>query len=228
MKGLIRPSQIVEETPLDRILKAWLKNDLQSLRESDQKILERIEAIDKQYNHGFIVKEKRHNSLDGTKYKHSFKRMYRSKEIAQWVSTKFDVSIRQAYIDIEMSNRFFHNAIPRDEKEFGKGLYIEYGEEMMARAVDAGDYRAAAAIYKQLSKMKGYDTHDDNTFDLSKWQPEDTIIVDDPSELDFPFPKLEEDPDTIKARLLKSFKKGLMNSLTDDAESIEEEGEEDA
>lgn len=228
MKAMIRPSQISEETPLDRILRAWLKGDLENLRDSDKSILERIEAVDKQRRHGFIVKEKRYSVVDGTKYKHSFKRMYSKKELAEWIKTRFDVSLRQAYTDIDMSERFFLTSIPRDEKEFGKGLYIEYGEEQMARAADAGDHRAAVAYYKVLVTMKGYDKHDSDTFDLTKWQPEETIIVDDPSDLDFPFPKLEEDPEDIKARLLKSFKKGLMNSLTEDAESVEEERDEDA
>uniref|UniRef100_F4C2D4 Uncharacterized protein n=1 Tax=Sphingobacterium sp. (strain 21) TaxID=743722 RepID=F4C2D4_SPHS2 len=217
----LNPKNIRPETALDRILKAWLANKIDELRQDDKNLLERMEEIDRRIKAGYVVEEPRIASLTGSPYIHTFKRPFRKKELAEWVMQRFKVSSRQAYADIDASNHFFLNTVSRDEKEFAKGVYIEWGEEMMARAHSEGDHRAAAAFFKELNKMRGFDKQDSDIFDLSKWQPEEPVLIDDPTVLGFP--ALEEDEEVIKARLLKSFKADFIEKLSEDAEEIDEE-----
>ncbi|WP_353183574.1 hypothetical protein [Parapedobacter lycopersici] len=223
--SLIRAKDIEVEGPLDRIYKAWLSNKLDGLRQSDKDQLTRMERVDSLIRNKQLQKEKRYATDTGKPYDFQFKRPWKKKELADWLRTEFGVSHRQAYIDIELSNRFFNSLETPQDREFARGMQIEWGEEMMARAEAAGDFRAAAAFFKELNQIKGLRTIQSETFDPSQLIPSEPILLDDPSKLGFP--ALEEPVEVVKDRLMKQLKKGFIETLVEDAEEVDGVDEEE-
>lgn len=220
--SVIRYNQVDPVTPLDRILRAWLKDKLDTLSESDQRILDRISEVEKRYRKGYTVKQKAWNVLDGSAYEESYKRPYRRKELADWQVKRFGVSLRQAYEDIRMAEQFFLYHETRNDKEFARGQMIMWGEELMYEAKFKGEFRAAAAFFKELRLLKGLDKFEDETFDPSKFEPINPIIITDPSEIGF---EKMENPTAVVEELKKSLKKSVLDKILDDAEDIEDESE---
>lgn len=214
-------SDIGKETPLDRILRAWLKDDLDILSPTDQEILERISEVDKRFRKGYTIKKKAVDEMNGREYKEKlYKRPYRKKELADWQVKRFGISLRQAYEDIRMAEQFFLFNEGREDKEFGRGQQIMWGTDLMHQAAYNGDFRAASAFFKELNKLKGLDKPDDFNFDPSKFEPINPIIVTDVSEVGFE--KLD-DPNALVAELRKSFKQSVLDKFMNDAEDVEEE-----
>src|SRR5690606_20810093 len=114
---------------------------------------------------------------------------------------RFGVSLAQAYIDIEMAERFFLTTERRPDKEFARGMQIYWGEDAMARAQADGDHRAAAAFFKELNKIRGLDKFEDESANLKDFRPIKPVIVSDPSELGF---EKIDNPDKVVAELRKS------------------------
>lgn len=219
MKSEIKPRDIKATTPLDRILKSWLAHDLESLSDEDKGILQRITEIDKRIREGMLVTRKKNNAF-GVEYEANFTRPMRFKELVDWHTELFQISSRQAYVDIAMAKQFFLSTESRDDKEFARGQMIQQGEEMMFEAASQSDFKSAASFFKELRLLRGLDKFDADAPDLSKWEPLQPRIVSDPSELGF---DLIENPDAVVARLKKSFKKGVVEKMLDDAEEIENE-----
>lgn len=190
---LINPKQISTDTALNRITKAWLSHDLDSLSDADKQLLERISEADKQLQHGKLIRK---NGKD-------FSRPMRVKELAEWLVERFQISLRQAYADVETAKQFFLSTQSRNDKDFARGQMIQLGEEFMCEAAVRGDFKAAAAFFKELRLLHGLDKIDVETPDLSSWEPVTPVIVSDPSELGFE--KLEQ-PDQLVQKLLKSLK----------------------
>lgn len=185
MNGL-RPKNVKGKTALDIILKAFLKNELDSLSEEHQSILQRITEVDKRIRAGYTVKKVKFDyDLNMEVEDYRFTRPYRKSELAEWQRARFNISLSQAYIDIEWAERFFLTTERRPDKEFARGMMIYWGEETAAEARANGDYRAFAAIYKELSKIRGLDKEDDPGFDPEKFKPIEPEIVADPSDLGF-------------------------------------------
>ncbi len=205
----IKPCDVKESTPLDRILKSWLSHDLDNLSDKDKGILQRITEIDKHMQMGKLVKGN----------KGDFFRPLRFKELVEWHVERFNISHRQAYVDIAMAKQFFLSTETRDEKEFARGQMIQQGEEMMFEAASQSDFKSAAAFFKELRLLRGLDKIDIDTPDISKWEPVLPRIIDDPTELGFE--KIDQ-PHRLVDRLLKSFKKGSVDKLLDDDPNIEE------
>ena len=221
----LRPRHVRGNTALDIILKAFLKNDLKSLSQEHQDILERISEVDTRIRKGYTVQEPRITALTGQPYIHSYNRPYRKKELAEWQVARFGVSLSQAYIDIEMAERFFLTTEKRPDKEFARGMMIHWGEDAMARAISEGDYRAAAAFFKELNKIKGLDRDDVPEFDPEKFMPIQPVIVADPSELGFD--KIDN-VDLVVSTLNKDLRKSKMMDrlLKKEAEDVDFEEEE--
>lgn len=206
----IKSRDIKSTTPLDRILKAWLAHDLDNLSEEDKGILQRITEIDKRMQAGQLVKGN----------KGDFSRPMRLKELVEWHTERFKISSRQAYADIAMAKQFFLSTETRDDKEFARGQMIQQGEEMMFQAAAQSDFKSAAAFFKELRLLRGLDKIDVETPDLSKWEPINPLIIDDPAELGY---EKFENPKQVIEKLLKSFKKGPIEKLLDDPQSDTEE-----
>ncbi|TXI14819.1 MAG: hypothetical protein E6Q66_04690 [Pedobacter sp.] len=200
---VIKPKQISGETALDRITRAWLSHDLDGLSDADKQLLDRISEADKQLQHGKLIRK---NGKD-------FSRPMRVKELAEWLVERFKISLRQAYIDIETAKAFFLSTQSRNDKEFARGQMIQYGEEFMCEAAARGDFKAAAAFFKELRLLHGLDKVDVETPNLSQWEPATPVIVSDPSALGFE--KIEH-PDQLVQKLLKSLKQSPAEPSTID------------
>lgn len=216
----LRPKDVKGSTVLDRILKAFLSNKLDDLSEDDAFVLERITEVDNRLRKGYIVSEPRISVLTGETYQHSYNRPYRKKELAEWQIAQFGVSLSQAYMDIQMAEKFWLTTESRPDKEFARGMMIHWGEDAMAKAQADGDHRAAAAFYKEVAKIRGLDKPDVEGFNPEDFHPIRPVIVADPSELGFP---LVENSDMVVANLLKELKKGVIEKIAEDAEEIEGE-----
>jgi hypothetical protein len=213
---LIKAKNIGQDTPLDRILRAHIEHKLDQLSESDKKILERITEADNRLKEGQIVKKTVNKKI------HVFNRPIRYKELVEWLVEKFGISHRQAYVDIAMAKQFFLSVEGREDKEFARGQMILQGEEFMHLAVSMGDFKSAAAFFRELAKIRGLDRVDPETMNADLLQPTELIIVDDPSELGF---EKIDNPDDVVNKLKQSFKKNILDAVTDDAEEVDfEEG----
>jgi len=218
--SIIRAKDVHIDGPLGRIYKAFLSNKVDQLRETDKALLKRMQRVDTLVREKKLHEEQRYNS-DGQPIQFSFRRPYKKREIVEWLQSEFGISIRQAYLDIEMAQRFFHSFETAQDREIARGMAIETGEEMMARAEAAGDFRAAAAIFKELNTIKNIRTFQMDLIDPAEYIPTDPILVDDPARLGFP--ALEEPVEDVKARLLKKLKKGFIDSLVEDAETVSDD-----
>lgn len=227
--GWLRPRHVRGNTALDRILKAFLNNDLKSLKQEDKDILDRISEVDARLRTGNVVKKERYDpDLDCMVEDGRYTRPYQKRELALWQMARFDVSLAQAYADIEMAERFFLTTETRSDREFARGMQIIWGEDAMARAQADGDHRAAAAFYKEINKIKGLDKFDEDTPELKDFRPIEQVIVADPSELGVGF-ELIENTDALVAKLRKELKKStVIDRIVAEAEEVDfEEGDED-
>lgn len=218
--GMLRPRHVKGTTVLDRILKAFLSNKLDDLSETDKAILERISEVDKRIRKGYIVEVPKVSVVTGEPYIDSYKRPYQKRELAEWQVSRFNISLAQAYIDIQMAEKFFLTTETRSDKEFARGMAIHWGEQAMAEAQHNGDYRAAAAFFRELNKIKGIDKPSEETVDLRDWRPIRPVIVADPSELGF---EKIDNPDKLVAQLRKDLRKKskAVERILDDAEEID-------
>ena len=220
--GTLRAKHVRDNTALDRILKAFLSNKLDNLSAEDQFILERISEVDARIRSGYIVIPSRWDEnlgLDVEDHTRKYNRPYRKKELADWQMARFGVSMAQAYIDIDMAERFFLTTETKSDKEFARGLQIHWGEDAMAKCIADGDYRAAAAFFKELNKIKGLEKFEDEGPELKDFRPIEQIIVADPSELGF---ERVDNPDLLVAELRKSLKKStIIDKIVEEAEAIE-------
>ena len=190
---IIKAKQIPTDTALDRITRAWLAHDLESLAPADKQLLERISEADKQLQHGKLIRK---NGKD-------FTRPMRLKELAEWLAERFKISHRQAYADIEMAKQFFLSTQSREDKDFARGQMILQGEELMFEAASTGDFKAAAAFFKELRLLRGLAKIEQDPPHLSKGEPIKPIIISSVSEMGYE--KIEYLDQEIK-KLLKSFK----------------------
>lgn len=227
MSGGLRPKHVKGTTVLDRILKAFLKNNLDGLSPVDKAVLERITEVDARIRAGYVVKKTKFDyDLNAVVEDYRYTRPYRKAELAEWQVAKFDISLAQAYKDIEMSERFFLTTERRPDKEFARGQMIYWGEDAMAEARAQGDFRSAAALFKVVAQIRGLDKEDEPMFDPEKFQPIQPVIVADPSEIGF---EKVENPDQLVAQLQKELRQNKMMDrlIREEAEDIDFE-EEDA
>lgn len=219
--SVIKVKDIPEDTPLDRIYKAFVSHKLDQLSDSDKAILTRITEIDKQ----ITARKPVEKTIRGKVVAYS--RPYQYKELCEWVVERFDVSHRQAYIDIDMSKRFFLSCETRDDKEYARGQRIVIGNELMFEAAAQGDYKSAAAFFKELNEISGLKRIDPEGINPEDLIPIEFTIVDDPSQLDSNFEKIENIDEIIRD-LEKEFKRKTIKNVIDDAVDTDYESEEKA
>jgi hypothetical protein len=73
----------------------------------------------------------------------------------------------------------------------------------MCEAAVRGDFKAAAAFFKELRLLHGLDKMDIETPDLTQWEPTMPVIISDLSDLGF---EKIENPNEFAQKLLKSLK----------------------
>ncbi len=205
-----------DETVLDRLYRAFLDHKTDELSDEDKSILARITEVDKRFSEKLLVTKKK---LKGGK-KVQYERPYNFKELVNWLVEKYDVSYRQAYADIAMAKRFFLCGQTPDDKEFARGQQIEVGWDLYYTALSQGQLMVAHLVHKDISDLLRLKVVDPEHFDREKMMPADYVVTDDASELGFP--KMDN-PDAIVERLKKSFKKNIIEVMTNDAEDIESE-----
>lgn len=203
--------RIEGDTAADRIVFAWKNHALDQLSDGDKAILERITEVEKRFHEKKFVKDKDGNDT-------TMARPYKWKDLVEFLIEKYQISNRQAYADIELAKKFFLLGRTKFDKDFARGYRVDQGEELMHQAVDAGDFKSAAAFFKEIIKLEGLDRPDEHEHDPSKFQPPTPKIINDPSELGF---ERIENPDAVVERLKKSFKQGAIDKMIDDAEDIE-------
>lgn len=210
----ITPKNITGNTVEERIYKAFISHDLDSLSDSDKNVFKRISKVDALISQRKPVKK----SVRGKELSYSVPYSY--KELVEWLVEHFKISHRQAYIDIDMAKRFFLSLETREDKEFGRGQQIAIGYELMFEAQAVGDYKSAAAFYKEINEIKGLKKTDPEQINPEDLIPTDLVLIDDPSELGFP--KIDN-VDQLANELLKTLKGGVIKKMTTSAEDVDYE-----
>jgi hypothetical protein len=203
-----------DDTVLDRLYRAYLDHTTDQLTSEDQMILTRITEVDKRFSEKLLVKLKK---LKGGK-KIQYERPYNFKELVSWLTEKYQISYRQAYADIAMAKRFFLCGQTPEDKEFARGQQIEIGWDLYYEAKAKGDFKTAKDVYREINELKRLKIIEPEVIDRSKLMPGEFVVTNDPSELGF---EKMENPDAIVERLRKTFKKGFIEAISNDAEEID-------
>ncbi|MFD2163678.1 hypothetical protein ACFSJU_14810 [Paradesertivirga mongoliensis] len=211
LAGLLKPKDIKGETAFDIILKYWLDHKINELPEDLARMLERWKQVNAMIREGHLVK----------RGKNEITLPYKYNEIAEFLVEYYKISFRTAYNDIASAKRFFLPDQSKDEKEFGRGVYIEWGEQMMFEARAAGDYKSAHAFFKELNEIKGHKKDDIDAPAYHQVQLPHLAIVADPSELNDAFTKVEN-PDQLVADILARRKKTKLDKMISEADIAEE------
>lgn len=208
LANLLKPRNIKVETPYDAILKAFLSGTMDQLPDDQKGMLDRWRKADALMRNGEIIK----------KGKKDIVQPYNFSRLADYLVSEYKISYRTAYDDIASAKRFFLSTYSRDDKDFARGIMIEWGEKMMWEAQSNGDSKSAAAFFKVLCDIKGLMKDDPDLPDYANINIPHFNLVADPSALGFP--KLE-DPDAAVARILAKRKKDKIDIILSDSESID-------
>ncbi len=211
LAGLLKPKEIKAETSFDVILKHWLEHKIDDLPEDLSKMLDRWKQVNAMLRNGYIVKVG----------KNDITRPYKFNEVAAYLVEYYKVSYRTAYDDIANAKRFFLPIQTKDEKEFGRGVLIEWCERLMLEAASKNDYKSAASFAKLVAEMKGLLKDDIDVPAYDKVMLPHLAIVADPSELGDNFQKVEN-PDQLVAEILARRKKTKLDKLIADSDIAEE------
>ncbi|SEM66273.1 hypothetical protein SAMN05192574_101383 [Mucilaginibacter gossypiicola] len=207
---MIKSSDVKGDTPYDIILRAWLDHKTADLPAQLAGMLIRWQKVDVLIRQGEIVSAA---DADGT-IKQVRKR-FNFSGLVEWIRQEYRVSARTAYEDIRNAKRFFLSCEGREDVEYSRGVMIEWGENMMHSAFEAGDFDAASKFFKELNKIKGLHEQRVDVPDYSEFVPPTFTIVADPTELGF---EKIDNPDEVVARILNEKRAGFIDSEAEDAE----------
>jgi hypothetical protein len=207
LANLLKPRLIKSETTYDVILKAFLAGKIEELPNDQQAMLTRWRKADALMRDGTII----------TKGKKEYVKTYNFSRLADYLVQEYNISYRTAYEDIASAKRFFLSTYSKDDKDFARGIMIEWGEKLMWQSAGNGDMKSAAAFFKTLSEIKGLLKDDQERPDYDNINLPALNLVADPSELGFP--KLE-DPDAAVARILAKRKKDKIDLIISESETI--------
>lgn len=173
----MRASQIHPEELLDRIFKAWITDKIEELPPAEQKILERMEYADKKIRHGGKGSMYRNLLADMTQ---KFK--------------EHEVTSRTLENDIQRAKRFFLSAYTREDKEYARGVHIEWLKRFIWKAEALDDFRSVAALMKEKSDVEALKTQDVILPDYSKLHRQPILVITNATELGVPeIENLEEE-----------------------------------
>lgn len=208
LANLLKPRNIKIETTYDAILKAFLAGKISELPQDQQNMLIRWKKADALMRDGTLVK----------KGKKDIVQPYTFNKLADYLVAEYGISYRTAYDDIASAKRFYLSTYSKSDKDFARGLMIEWGTKFMFEAAGEGDKKSAHAFYKTLCEIqelmiKDQDKPEYETINLPHFN-----LVADPSELGFP--KLE-DPDAAVARILAKRKRDKIDLIISESETID-------
>jgi len=206
---MIRPKHVQDDSKFDIVLKAWLSHKMDELPDDLKRMVDRWRDADELLRNGVTISA----AQGGTPGK-----AFGSRAIVDFLVEKYGISPRTAWDDITSAKVFFLSHERRPDKEFARGLMIDLGRSMMHKAFETGDYKAAAAFYKELNAIQGLHDHDADTPDYAEFQPPAMVIVTTPAELGF---EAIEDKEAIVAKILKNGRQGFLQDEAIDAEIIE-------
>lgn len=207
LAGLLKPRDIKKETTYDIILRAWLEHQVDQLPEQLQNMLKRWQKADSLLRDGYLV-------VKGGK---EITQPYTFNKLAAYLVQEYGVSYRTAYDDIANAKKFFLSTYSKDDRDFARGVMIEWGEQMMFEAKSLGDFKSAAAFYKALAEIKGLLKEEQERPDYENIHLPSFNLVVDPSELGFP---KVEDPEAAVARILAKRKKSKIDLIISESESV--------
>jgi hypothetical protein len=208
LANLLKPRDIKTETNFDVILKAWLSHTVELMPENLQAMLKRWRMADDLLRDGYLVK----------KGEREITQPYTYSKLADFLVQHFAVSYRTAYDDIANAKKFFLSTYTRDDKDFARGVMIEWGEQMMFEARSNGDLKSAAVFYKALLEAKQLLTDDQERPDYENINIPSFNLVTDPSLLGYP---VVEDPEAAVARIMAKRKKSKIDQIISESENIE-------
>ena len=208
----VRPGDIKGNTVYDVILKAWLSHKTTDLPPDQKTMLERWEQADRLLRNGELVTLL---TEDGPVQKMG---RFNVSKVVEWLKERYQVSARTAYEDVYNAKRFFLSCEGRPDKEYERAIAITFGESLMERCEEKGDLKAAAALFKELNKIKGLHEQSIDAPDYAEFQPPKLVITSDPTELGF---ERVENPDDIVKRILGESRQNFLESEAQDAEVIE-------
>jgi hypothetical protein len=215
LNKLIKASDIKGDTAYDIILRAWLEHKVDNLPADKLAMLERWRMVDKLIRQGEIVTV---INPEGEPEKKLMR--YNFSSLVEWLRTGYNISARTAYDDIKNAKRFFLCCEGTTDVEYSRGVMIEWGENMMFKSFDSGDFDSASKFFKELNKIKGLH---DQRLDLPNYDefiPPTFIITTDPTELGF---EKIDNKDEIVARILAEKRNGFIESEAEDAEVMPDE-----
>jgi len=206
---MIRPKHVQDDSKYDIILKAWLGHKMDELPDELKKMVERWRDADDLLRNGVTITAEQ----GGTPGK-----AFGSRAIVDFLMQKHNISARTAWDDIASAKVFFLSHERRPDKEFARGVMIDLGRSMMHKAFETGDYKAAAAFYKELNAIQGLHDQDADVPDYAEFQPPAMVIVTNPAELGF---EPIDNKDALVAKILKNGRQGFLQDDATDAEVIE-------
>jgi hypothetical protein len=210
MLELLKPSQIKRETNYDIILKAYLEHKTHDLPDVLQEQLNRWKKCNELIRDGKLVK----------KGKNNITQPYRYHDIVNFIVQTYGVSTRTAREDIRHTKFFFSNETSKEEKDFGRGVMIEWGERLMFEAAGVGDYKSAAAFFREIAAIKGLHDKDEDRPKYEDLQIPHLIIVADPSELGFE--KIDDSQiDKAVEKILQNRKRSKLDAMIDNSEVVQ-------
>lgn len=215
LSKMIKASDVKGDTHYDIILRAWLDHKTDDLAADKKFMLVRWQMVDKLIRQGEIVPAIDDEGNQVTKHVR-----YNFSSLVEWLRNQYNVSARTAYEDIKNAKRFFLCCEGTNDVEYSRGVMIEWGEMMMFKSFESGDFDAASKFFKELNKIKGLH---DQRLDLPNYEefnPPTFIITSDPTELGF---EKIDNKDEIVARILAEKRNGFMDSEAEDAEVMPDE-----
>ncbi|MHB8209103.1 hypothetical protein [Mucilaginibacter sp.] len=167
--GMMRGKFIQPEDVLDRIYKAWIEHKIDDLALQDRWILERMEYIDA------ILTEGGKRAV----YKYLIEDVYEAFKA-------HDITRRTIETDIARAKKFFLATRPREDKDYAKAKYIQWGELQLADYKARKQDKAWNALYKELGEIQGFKKDDIDAPDYSLLQPVPVMVVINPVDLGVP------------------------------------------
>lgn len=215
MNKLIKASDIKGDTPYDVILRAWIEHKVEDLPIDKQRMLERWRMIDKLIRQGEMVKV-----VNDVGDMVDQQRRFNFASLVEWIRQGYNVSARTAYEDIKNAKRFFLCCEGTTDVEYSRGVMIEWGEMMMFKSFDSGDFDSASKFFKELNKIKGLHDQRLDLPDYSDFVPPSFVITSDPTELGFE--KIENKEEIVK-RILNEKRAGFIDAEAEDAQEVADE-----
>jgi hypothetical protein len=168
-RGMIRAKDVIVDDVLDRIFKAWLAHKIEDLSLQDRWILERMEYIDACLKEGGV------RSI----YKNLVEDVYQA-------FACHDITRRTIETDIARTKKFFLTTRPREDKDYARGKYIEWGQRKLWKLDAEGDNLGYIMLYKELSKLEGFHKEDIERPDYDSVQPPPIMVVVNPADIGVP------------------------------------------